>query len=118
MKICPTHWQMLRDAVTERGMDKLVSRDGREACDRMIQEMEGQAPLFDPLLALNNHFWSEALRCGGLYLMGLNEQAEHYCPICEFERHVKGFDAKVRIGENADAMLEHCRTEGLLPVQQ
>jgi hypothetical protein len=109
---------MLRDAVEERGMSALVCSDGKEVADRVVQELEGEKPLFDPLLALNNHFFCEALRCGGLYLMALNEQGEHYCPLCEFEKHASGFDAKSTIAANADAMLEHCRTEGLLPVEQ
>lgn len=115
MQMCKPHWDMLRAAVDERGMNDLVAHDGKAAADNLVAELQGEPTRFDPLMELNNHFWAEALRCGGLYLMGLNEKGEHYCPICEFEAHGTRFDAKTQIGECADAMLAHCREEGLLP---
>lgn len=120
MRVCPDHWAMCREAVDLRGMSSLVARSGKEAVDRAMEEANGADPkeTFDPLMALNGHFWSEALRCGGLYLMGQNETGEnggHYCPVCEFEKRSKGFVAKDAIGDIADQMAAWAREQGLLP---
>lgn len=120
MKICQTHWALCRTAVDERGLGGLVASDGREAVERLKDEMQGAAArdTFDPLMSLNTHYTGEALRCGGLYLMGRNETGEndgHYCPICEFEAHSDSFDAAEAIGEIADQMAEWARSEGLVP---
>ncbi len=118
MRICKEHWQMMRDAVAVRGMDALVAADGEEAMQSVVIELRGGKAKFDPLMSLNWHFTGEAMRCGGLYLMGQNETGEndgHYCPICEFAKHSKGFEAKEAIGNIADQMAVHCRAEGLIP---
>lgn len=120
MRFCKDHWQTCREAVSERGMDSLVSRDGQEAIDRTVGDLEGEDPkkTFDPLMSLNWHFTNEALRCGGLYVMGQNETGEnesHYCPMCEFVKHSEGFDAKASIGTIADQMRDWAQSEGLIP---
>lgn len=111
---------MCRDAVSERGMDSLVARDGQEAIDRTLGDLHGEDPkkTFDPLMSLHWHFTNEALRCGALYLMGPNESGENdgqYCPMCEFGKHVQGFEAKAAIGGIADQMRDWAQTEGLIP---
>lgn len=122
MKICEPHWDLLRKAVDERGMTSLVARDGKAALDNMVAELQGGAPAdFDPLMALNNHFWFEVLRCGGLYLMAQDPSGAndgHYCPLCEFEKHSNGFVAADAVATVADQIAEHCRAQGLLPKVQ
>jgi hypothetical protein len=118
MRMCQPHWDLLRAAVDERGMNDLVAKDSKAATDNLVAEMEGAPTSFDPLMSLNNHFFGEALRCGGLYLMALNDKGEHYCPICEFEKHGKDFNAKAQVAASADAMLAYARDEGLLPKVQ
>jgi hypothetical protein len=118
MKFCKEHWQLCRDAVDERGMSPLVAADGEEAMERTVEELQGGKAKFDPLMSLHWHWTNSALRNGGLYLMGQNETGEnegHYCPVCEFAKHMAGFDAKSAIGGIADQMAEHCRAEGLIP---
>lgn len=124
MRICKAHWRMCRDAVDSRGMGGLVAKSGEAAMDNMIAEIEGTAKEqdFDPLMSLNWFFSGEAMKNGGLYLMAvdpehpdLKDNDGHYCPICEFEKHMQGFDAAEQIGMVADQMAEHCRKEGLIP---
>jgi hypothetical protein len=117
MKICPEHWKMCRDAIESRGMSGLVAGSGEEAFDRMADELHGGTPPFDPLMSLNWHFTNAALASGGLYLMSQNpdDPEGHYCPLCEFTKHAEGFDAPSAVAHVADQMLEHCRTEGLVP---
>lgn len=114
---------MCREAVDSRGMSSLVAKSGEEACAQMVAELEGEKDpkQFDPLISLNWHFSGEAIRCGGLYLMspdpsGANDG--HWCPICEFVKNAKGFDAKAQIGRVADQMAEHAREQGLIPKVQ
>lgn len=126
MKICADHWQLMRDAVDARGMSGLIAKDGETALENEVAQLEAakagdpepyKAAPFDPLMSLHWHFTNDALRCGGLYLMGENPDAEdkHFCPICEFEKHAEGFVAKEAIGSIADQMAAHCRAEGLIP---
>lgn len=120
MRICTKHWDVCKAAVDKHGLSSLVSNSGREACDKMMAEMQG-APTkqnFDPLLSMNNHWWSVALQCGGLYLMGQNEDGSndgHYCPLCELESHYKEFKAEAEVDMVADQMSKWARKEGLLP---
>ena len=114
---------MCRAAVDARGMSSLVSRSGQEAVTRMTDELQGEdsKATFDPLMPLHNHFWGEALRCGGLYIMGQNETGEnegHYCPVCEFVKHSPGFSAEESIGSITDQMLSWAREQALIPKVQ
>lgn len=101
-------------------MSELVARDGKEATDNAVEELQGGNPPFDPLMSMNWHWSGEALRNGGLYLMEIDMKANpdnegHYCPLCEFAKHMKGFEAKASIGMIADQMADHARAEGLIP---
>lgn len=117
MRICPSHWTMCREAVEQRGLSSLVARDGEQAMERMVGELKGEdvKETFDPLMSLHWHFTNDALRCGGLYLLGLTDAGEPYCPICEFEKNAKGFVASEAIGDVADQMASWARSEGLIP---
>ena len=123
MKVCTKHWDMMKEAVETSGMSSLISADSEHAIARTKEELEGglTADNFDPLLQLGWHFTSEALRCGGLYLMFTNESGEndgHYCPLCEFESHYDGWDSKKQIENIAGQMAEWAREEGLIPKVQ
>ncbi|TAN09876.1 MAG: hypothetical protein EPN45_07230 [Rhizobiaceae bacterium] len=120
MRICKDHWSMCRAAIEERGMSGLVARDGKEATDNAMEELQGGNPPFDPLMSMNWHWSGEAMRCGGLYLMAVDPENNpdnegHYCPICEFAKHSEGFEAKVAIDMIADQMADYARAEGLIP---
>lgn len=106
----------MREAIAMRGMDGLGAKSGEEAADNTeIELMGGEAP-FDPHMSMHWHFSNAALSSGGLYLIAENPDAPdgHYCPVCEFEKHAKGFVAKEAVDDVADQMLEYCRAEGLV----
>lgn len=123
MKICTAHWKVIRDSIEERDMSKLVAQSGKEAADNFVAELEGGEAPFDPLMSHHWHWVNGALRNGGLYLMTVDEKANpgnegHFCPLCEYEKHMEGFDAKKDVDSVSDQMLEHCRKIGLLPKVQ
>lgn len=76
MKICLKHWGMLRSAIEDRDLTRLVAQDGREAMARLMETKE--AP-FDPLMSCNWMIVNRALDTIGLYLLSQNED---HCPIC------------------------------------
>lgn len=120
MKICKDHWTACREAVESRGLSSLVAADGKEAVSRVMDEFNGgdMKKNFDPLMSMNFHFTNNALSCGGLYLMGTPPDGEndgHYCPICEFVKNARDWDAKVEIAKVADQMREWALAEGLVP---
>jgi hypothetical protein len=127
MKICKDHWQVMREAVESRDMFGLVAKSGEAAmADQLRQLEEAQVTgsvsdqttkeTFDPLMSMNWHWMNEALRCGGLYLMGENADAadKEYCPVCEFVKHQKGFVAKEAIETVADSMRKYCIEQKLI----
>lgn len=118
MKMCKLHWETCRDAIRERGMYDLVLKSGEAALENIEKELKGDTAHFDPLMAMNNHWWGAALQAGGLYLMGEAPDGSnegHYCPLCEFEKHSEGFVAEEAVGAIADQMADHARKEGLIP---
>ena len=113
MRMCQAHWNMLVEAISDRGLDQLSSHP---SVDRIMGEKV--APTFDPLLTLNHHFCQEALNTGGLYMLEANRTGEnggHYCPLCEFTTHCKNIDVKAAVAAISDQMAKWCRAEGLLP---
>lgn len=116
MKMCQTHWAALRAAIEERGLMKLVSRNGEVLIERLEGQLIGQPikETFDPLMGANLAIWSNALEAGGLYLMGTTESGEQYCPICESEKH-GGYPAEWWITNAADEQLNRAQELGLVP---
>lgn len=88
MKMCEPHWEMLRQAIKDRGMWHLVADSAEEAGNRIAAMMRNGGETkdtFDPLMACNNMIMSTALQMGGGYLL-----AGNYCPICECVKHMEG----------------------------
>lgn len=120
MKICQPHWDLCRKTVETYGLMGLVARSGAEAMERFKQEvMVGASDdTFDPLMSLHWHFMNDALRCGGLYLMGPDPSGKNegqYCPLCEFEKHCEGFDSKKAVGSVVKQIAAYCRERGFIP---
>jgi hypothetical protein len=108
---------MLRQAISDRGLDHLVSGSGQKLCDKLQAELQqgGQtSDTFDPLMNANFAIWSNALEQGGLYLMGADENGQPYCPICESEKH-GCHPAAWWITHAADEQLEKARAMKLVP---
>lgn len=86
MRICPAHWGKLSDAIRSRGLWPLVARNGQEALQRAVDELEHKADKssYDPLADCCWMIYGQALKMGGLYLM-----TGDYCPVCEAVKHAK-----------------------------
>jgi hypothetical protein len=125
MKICKPHWDKLRTALRERGIDHLGAKSGKEAADDAVTELQGGDPEYDPTMACNNMIWSQGLKMGGLYLMSQKEDGSEYCPICEAIAHMQPPSGMTKeeqerswIDGPADAALAESRRRGLVPNQQ
>lgn len=121
MQMCQPHWEQMKQAVKDRGMWHLVARDGKEAVDAAVRQLEGEenASDWDPLMAMNWNFFSAALEYGGLGVMGEDENGNQYCPLCLAKNHgeVPEMD-KMWVDGCADAMLGHAREAGLVAREQ
>jgi len=112
MKFCDDHWAKLRAAISKRGLDHLVARGGKEAVDRLVDEVKGTetAATFDPLMCAHNMVASKALELGGLYML----TGEDICPVCEAVKNECG-DESYWIDGPADAALEEAKKIGMIP---
>lgn len=111
MKMCQPHWDKLRKAISDRGMDHLIAKSGELAARTIVKELEGNAtPLdYDPLMDCNNMIFAHALKCGGLAMLcGEPER----CPICEAVSH--GADESWWINGPADAALGYAKENKLV----
>ena len=118
MKICPEHWDKLREAIKARGLWPLVLRNGEEAAARAVAELEGKADKasYDPLMNCVWMIYGRATELGGLYLY-----TGDFCAICEAVKHSRiGGDDGFRdtqhveshwIDGPADAVLEHVKAD-------
>lgn len=83
MKFCQDHWDRLRQAIEDRGLGDLISKDGELAVKRTARQVEEEdvtVATFDPLIGA---FWAIAhnamsvIESGGhspLYLMSDGEE--------------------------------------------
>lgn len=76
MKFCQDHWDSLRAAISKRGLDQFVSKDGKELVSKI--DLADGSMAFDPLMAAHMAIVGNAVEIGGLYLL-----TGDYCPICE-----------------------------------
>lgn len=84
MKFCTTHWESLRQAITDRGLDRFVSPDGEELARRLADESQGnpERSNFDPLMGAHNAILSNALRIVGVDIIMPSHDGSHRCPLC------------------------------------
>lgn len=79
MQFCQSHWDKLREAVKECGMDELVASGGKEVINRMEKELKGDKSLssFDPLMSVHWVIVNRLAELGGgeIFLM-------EGCPMC------------------------------------
>jgi hypothetical protein len=71
MRICNPHWQTLKQALVERGLDHLGVKTGEEVVAQAVNEIEGRGAEneYNPLMSCNYMIWENALRVGGLAMM-------------------------------------------------
>lgn len=117
MRYCQAHWDVLRQAVKDRGMWDLVPTSGQEATERMAEQLRGGEPKFDPLMSLHWHYVNSAIENSGLFILGHNpdDPEGHHCPLCAFEKYAKNFDAPADVGRIADEIREYCIKKGFIP---
>jgi hypothetical protein len=120
-KICPEHWNQLREAIETRGMSHLIAKDGKVATDNVVASLQGidTKENFDPLMSANFAILGNSVQCFGIDILG--ESAP--CPLCLLDKHVKEcVDPECQmkqsgtdwIGFAADGSLETARELGLI----
>ena len=123
MRICQDHWDKLKAAIKDRGLDHLVAKSGEEAAAMIAMitaRLSGDKSQYDPLVDCHWMISRKGLEEGGLYLMGQKEDGSPYCPICVALAHLPD-DVTLEeavaywIDGPANAALEHCRKLGLVP---
>lgn len=127
MRICQRHWDMLRKAITDRGLEHLGARNGQEAVAAMATELEGRGAEndYDPLMSCNWMIFSRALELGGLGVMTPDDTGRPRCPVCMAMESSQiggegGFRDKAHVESHwidgpADAALSLAREKGLVP---
>lgn len=81
MNWCQSHWDLLRQAVIDRGMDHLRAQTQEEATAGMTAELEGDEEKFDPLMGSYwriNSKMNESLKSLGRTA----EILQLKCPLC------------------------------------
>lgn len=80
MQVCQHHWDMLREAIAERGMADLVASSGQEVALRMASDG------FDPLVVSHNLILKNLADRAGAGILMIDG-----CPLCEAnEAHAEG----------------------------
>lgn len=113
MQFCTDHWNKLRLAIANRGIDHLVAKDGEAAITNEIAKLSGETGSYDPLMACHWMITNRALEFGGLYLMFPKEDGSQHCPVCEALLHSDG-DEGYWIDGPADVALRECKERGLI----
>jgi hypothetical protein len=118
MRFCQPHWDLARELVEKHGLMPLVAKDGQEAIERTVGELQGQSLVdtFDPLMGIHWHYANGALECGGLAMLTPKDDGTPRCPVCEYVANMPDFDARTSMEQNVVMpMAEYARSEGLLP---
>jgi len=81
VKWCVPHWQQLKDALAARDLMQFVAPSGEELVEKMATAAttaseDGDAELFEPLVACFMHINALALEQVGMRVMG-------ECPFCQ-----------------------------------
>lgn len=89
MQICQKHYDALKTAIQDFGLDRLVSKTSEEAHSKMVSSLEeaNMKASFDPLMYANNAIFSQVLNVSaakgyGLEVMFVTPEGEHHCPLC------------------------------------
>lgn len=111
MKCCQDHWDKLRRAVKDSGMDHLVAQSGEAAAESLVRQLKGNSDNrdFDPLMGAN---W--AIMAAYTRDVGLAGMFSDVCPLCEVERSKAGL-AENWINGAVEDQLSAARSIGLMP---
>lgn len=81
MNWCQRHWDQLRQAIIDRGLDGFGAQNGEEAAKSMQSQLAGEEEAFDPLLGSwtrLNLAMAESLHGQGRH----DEIVKLRCPMC------------------------------------
>ncbi len=96
MRFCQPHWEQLRTAIAERGLDHLVAKGGAQAARNLASELRDGPAIqsFDPLMVAHNAILMHAMDAVGLAALAPNDDGTDRCPQCflnaEHERQCSG----------------------------
>ena len=81
MNWCQPHWDLLRQAIIDRGLDGLGTQTGKEATEQMQAELDGDDETFDPLMG---SYWRiNTKMTESLVSLGRGQEVlELKCPLC------------------------------------
>lgn len=92
MRFCAPHWEQLRQAIKDRGLDSLVADSGEKAARNLVSEGAEGATVdnFDPLMGAHNAIVSRAMteirdkysQNPMMLFADPDEHPEWACPIC------------------------------------
>jgi hypothetical protein len=84
MQICQTHWEELKAAIDARGLSQFIAKDGKEAIEHTVRELNGEDTVvdFEPLMGSNWWLSNAAMHYFGLAVMEPNEDGSNKCPVC------------------------------------
>jgi hypothetical protein len=87
MKICDAHWQELRQAIDNRGLTRIIAKDGEHAAKNMAAQLQGgdTKDNYDPLMSAVYAIWGNAIEAFGLDIM----RPDAPCPLCVLDQHIK-----------------------------
>lgn len=120
MKACQAHWDELKAALEERGLEKFIAKTGSEVATRVVGAGGTERDNFEPLIGAYMAITNNALRVLGLSLLAPQDDGTELCPLCALidpcgcgrgeECHFRKY-----IAHAADEQVEHARQLGLLP---
>jgi len=118
IQCCTKHWKMMEQALTDRGMDHLVSNSGEKA-EKVFKDAEGQPwEMTDPLLEAFTMQAAQTMN-NGIPPDKVDEIAGKYiCPVCLAMKLTNKEPESTETywtGGLADFLLGEYRERGLLP---
>ncbi len=120
MKICQSHWDLLRAEITKLGLSHLVARSADEANGVVERALDGSYDSyddFDPLLLANYYIWHAAIELYGPELMITpTDVGDPRCPLCEHQHHDR--DPLEWVDMAMDIVLMEARRLGFVPSLQ
>src|ERR1700675_3048378 len=82
IQCCSKHWKMMEQALTDRGMDHLISSNAEEARKHFNKTKEKPETMTDPLLESFAMMGAQVINCGIPANMIKEISGKCVCPVC------------------------------------
>lgn len=113
MNWCQSHWDQLRAAIKDRGLDKFGAQNAQQATKELADQIEGKETAFDPLmgswLRLNETMLDSMKKQGTL-----DFERAMQCPMCILVEDGQPHLVENWINGVTDDALRYATTEGLI----